>query len=45
MNYSTTVENHTLDKYLIGENKFINLYASLGDKAICYLDNEKKMFY
>lgn len=42
MNYSTAVENHVLDKYLIGENKFINLYASLGDKAICYLDNERK---
>lgn len=42
MNYSTAVETNALDKYLIGENDFINLYVSLGDKAICHLDNERE---
>lgn len=42
MNYLTAIEANSLDEYLVGERRFINLYLSLGDKCICYLDNERK---
>lgn len=42
MNYLTAIEENSLDEYLVGERSFVNLYLSLGDKCICYLDNERK---